>query len=377
MVTDGLIVNAMFLQPCQQGYFRWIAYSSTIFPQLCRRIEGDSLSQRIAFRHISNDRRAGHLNDRHLVFRQGARFIGANHRHRPHRLTSMQLSYKVVALQHPAHVQCQTQGYGHGKSFGNGHHDERDSHHEILQHHLGHLEIIRALPYSVVDKDVVYEEDDESSDSHHRANHRDEFSQFAQLDVQWRLDVRCFARLAGYPTNLRSVANRRDNSRSAPIHDLRAAQDHVMRICFLMRFITPVIIHANVLWADRLARQRRLVYQQTNGLDELSVSRNLISHFNHHQVAHHHVLSGNLSDAPIAPNLHQRLFIQRIENVEFPGSVAFKIKAYAGRKENGDKDTNGFYKVTFNESQRQRECGSHQKHLNDGVAILVQIQFPQ
>ena len=130
------------------------------------------------FRHLRNDRRASHLHDRHLVFRQGARFIGTDYRHRPHRFTSMQLPDKVVALQHPAHVQRQTQGYGHGKSFGYGHHNQRDSHHEVLQNHLGHLEIIRALPYSIVDKNVVNQEDDESSNSHYRPNHRDEFGQF-------------------------------------------------------------------------------------------------------------------------------------------------------------------------------------------------------
>ena len=54
----------------------------------------------------------------------------------------------------------------------------------------------------------------------------------------------------------------------------------------------------------------------------------------------------------IASNLHQRLFIQRIKNIEFLGCIPLKVKADAGCKEDGNKDTNGLYEILLNESQR-------------------------
>ena len=173
----------------------------------------------------------------------------------------MQLPHKIVTLQHSPHVQCQRQGHSHRKSFGNGHHDERDRHHEIAQHHLGHSEVVFGLPQRV-GQDVVTQKQDEGCYRHAHAYFTNQRGQPVELLVQGSLHTRGLCRCACHLSYLRTVAHCCHYSPAVSVHHQRRAQHHIFGIGFARlgmgsrrtARVWPVGIHH--LGGQHLTRQR-------------------------------------------------------------------------------------------------------------------------
>ena len=214
----------------QQGHFRRVA-NTLVAIQLCRRVDSHVPVQQFTAQTTVSDRSGGY---RHAVFRQGACLVGTNHRHSPHGLTSMQLSHQIVALQHAPHIQGQRQRDGHRQTLGDGHHNERDGHHEIAQHHLGHAQVVVGVP-EWVGQQIVTQEQHKGSNRHAHSYLADEGGQPVELLVERGLHASALRRCAGHLANLRGIAYRRHDSLAASAHHHRRAQQHVVRIGRLRR----------------------------------------------------------------------------------------------------------------------------------------------
>ena len=133
-----LIVYAVLVEPQQQGNLRGVANAlAALGVEVCRCVQRDGRAQQFVVGVVGL--KVGHL---HLVLRQRARLVGADHGHGAHRFARVQLAHEVVVLQHAAHVERQAQRHGHRHALGHGHDDKRYGHHEVLQHDLGHAQVV-------------------------------------------------------------------------------------------------------------------------------------------------------------------------------------------------------------------------------------------
>ena len=207
LIAQLLIVHPLLLQPAQQGLLRRIAHIVC-----CRGVQRNSFvevfhSPTLVFHYTS------HIAHRHAVLRQRARLVGTNHRHGTHRLRCLQLTHKVVRLQHSAHVQRQGQRDSHRKTLGDSHDNQRDSHHEVAQRNVQHTQIIVCMP-QLVGYDIVTEEYQETEHRQQTAYLADHLGQFVQLYVQRCLHTRQLSSLPCHMSYLRAVAYGRHHETS-------------------------------------------------------------------------------------------------------------------------------------------------------------------
>ena len=122
-----------------------------------------------------------HFDHRHLVLGQRTCFVCTNTGYGPHRFRCLQFAYQVVRLQHPSHVQCQSQRDSHRQALGHRHHDERHRHHEVTQHDFEHSQIVGGVKPQRVSQEVMAQKNDEAGGRYDCAHLTDELSQTAQL----------------------------------------------------------------------------------------------------------------------------------------------------------------------------------------------------
>ena len=83
-------------------------------------------------RHVHVEPGTDHAPHGHLVARQGAGLVRADHGHRAQRLHRGQPAHDGVAPRHALHAEGQRHGHDRRQAFGDGRGGERDDHHEHL-----------------------------------------------------------------------------------------------------------------------------------------------------------------------------------------------------------------------------------------------------
>ena len=138
-----------------------------------------------------------------------------------------------------------------------------------------------------------------------------------------------------------------------------------------MFFIDHMLRH------DRLTCERTLVTLQVGGLDQSRVGRNLIARLNNNDIAHNHVMTGNLCHIAVASHLHRLLLAEGCEGVKLTRGVHLKHEAHGCGYEDGEEYAQGLDKLAVYERQSQRHECRHDKNLYYRVVIFFNVEFPQ
>ena len=332
---------------------------------MSRSVKGKSLRQQV-LATIQN-LQVGNL---HTVLCQRACLISTYHCYSTHSLTGMQLSHKIIALQHTSHVEGKGKGYSHRQSFRHSHHDERKSHHEILQHHFCHLEIVIGVPQRI-NEYVVYEEYNKRGDRQRNAELTDYLCQPVELHGKRRLHICCLRTLASHLAYFGLIANRSDAVFSSAVHHHRAAKHLVYGVCTFVFF--AAISAPDSLFRYRFSRKRRLIHLQVDSFQQLSVSRNLVTCLYQYNIADHYFTAWNLYYMTVSSHLHRLFLADRGKHVELLGGILFKDETYCRGKEYCNKDTDCFYKVVFYKCQYQRNDSRNKQYLNYRVFVFLKI----
>ena len=140
--AQGLIIQPHFLQPYQQGPFGWVAHKFDLAVQmlhLSRGIDGAPQAKKVESGRILEGKplrpfivfsTEEDFFNRHLVFGEGARLVGANYRCAADGLCCHHFAHQVIIFPDLAHSKTQCDKDRHGQSFGNRNDDDRHCHHE-------------------------------------------------------------------------------------------------------------------------------------------------------------------------------------------------------------------------------------------------------
>ena len=279
----------------------------------------------------------------HLVLRQCTSLIRTNHGYCSHRLTSMELAHKVVGFQHTAHIESQREGYRHWQSLWHRHHDERDCHHEVVEHDLCHIEVVLATP-SRIGKNIMYEEDDEGCHRHHATHLGNYGSQLVKLHIERCLHRSLLGGFLRHLTYLCCIANGSHHKFATSVHHHRGAKDNVARI-------SSIATAFRIFLCDRFARECGFIDLQVGTNEQLTISRHLIAHLDEHHVAHHDVMARYLHHLTASTHLHRLLLAQCRQHIKLLGGITLEIKSHGSGQEHSDKDADGLHKIMFDKSE--------------------------
>ena len=292
--------------------------------------------------------------------------VGADDRDGAHRLAGVHLTHQVVGLEHAAHVQCQAEGDAHGQSFGHGHDNQCDGHHEVFQYDVGNVKPlvpVRHLVCLQVGVEVFRGEDDEGECRDGEACLSDEVGQFRKLDVQRSLFLALFGGLPRHFAYFGGVAHALYDHRAVPVgdggsphHAVRGIRGFLVEVGFVGR-----LVH------HQLSGQARFVDLQRDGFDELSVGRDFLAGVQDDDVADHDVLAGYFVDFAVSDDGDGRLLTHLVEQVELLVGVVLEVEADAGGQEDGEEDADGLGVLVFGDGDDEREDCRYQQDADDGV----------
>ena len=212
----------------------------------------------------------------------------------------------------------------------------------------------------IVEQHILDEEDGEGQSGGGEAYLADEVGQARQLDVQRGGFGGLLGALPGHFAYLRSVAHGVHAHRAVSVHHGGAAQHAVGGV-------GGVLVEVGLdggLADDGLARQVRFIDLQGDGLEQLSVGGHFFARLQHDDVAHNHILAGNLLHVSVADDLDFGLLVHLVQQVELLVGVVFKEESDArGQQDGGDDDD-------------QREESGHQQHFDHRVLEFLQVEFP-
>ena len=220
------VVISLSVEPQEERHFCGIADSlgACLRIKMSRGVQGECLGEEVVAAIQFPD-----IGNLHAVLGERPGLVGTYHGDGSHRLTGMQLSHEVVALEHPAHIEGEGKGDCHRKPFGNCHHYQCHRHHEIAEHYLCHAEIVVASPHAV-GNDIVDEEYQEGGNGDADAEFADELCQLVELHVEGCLHRCQFGTATCHLAYLRGVAHGSDSVCGAAVHHHSAAEQHVAGI---------------------------------------------------------------------------------------------------------------------------------------------------
>eukprot|EP00754_Rhynchopus_humris_P027162 Rhum_TRINITY_DN15065_c9_g4::Rhum_TRINITY_DN15065_c9_g4_i7::g.137337::m.137337 len=209
---------------------------------------------------------------RHLVHRQRARLVGADHTRRPERLHSLQVLHQHHDVLHPLRRQRQRHRHRRQQTLRHVRHNDTDREHDGVHRD------------SLVQRDV----DDQEHHSEHNRDRRDDLHEPVQLLPDRRV-VLHLLRLEHHhvvPAHHRLVARRHSHAPRLAERDVRALHHNVL---LAQRGQRRVLRHRRaLLHLERLAGQRRL-HDREPALraQHTHVARDLVSQLDVQHVARH------------------------------------------------------------------------------------------
>ena len=311
----------------------------------------------------------------HQILGQCTGLVGTNHCNGSHRLACMHLAHQVVGGEHTTHVQRQTECHAHRQAFGHSHHNQGNCHHKVLQSSLqGRQPITEGMERGeVIDQyHILYKENEKSQTRHGKANLSNQVGQFGQLDIQWGRFRILFGTLTCHFTDFRSIAHSLHTHGAMSVHHRCTAQNAVGSIRSLF---VKVGFHDSFRHY-RLTGQVRFVHLQGNGFQQFTVRRNLFAGFQHHDIAHHHVFTGNLLHMSVTNYFHQSFFVHCVQQVKLLTGIILKEETDTGSQQNGyyNADSLGIF-ILYNGNNQRKQSGN-QQYPHYGVLELLHIQFP-
>eukprot|EP00754_Rhynchopus_humris_P027154 Rhum_TRINITY_DN15065_c9_g4::Rhum_TRINITY_DN15065_c9_g4_i2::g.137287::m.137287 len=217
-------------------------------------------------------RRRPRVHHRHLVLRQRARLVGADHTRRPERLHSLQVLHQHHDVLHPLRRQRQRHRHRRQQTLRHVRHNDTDREHDGVHRD------------SLVQRDV----DDQEHHSEHNRDRRDDLHEPVQLLPDRRV-VLHLLRLEHHhvvPAHHRLVARRHSHAPRLAERDVRALHHNVL---LAQRGQRRVLRHRRaLLHLERLAGQRRL-HDREPALraQHTHVARDLVSQLDVQHVARH------------------------------------------------------------------------------------------
>ena len=107
-----------------------------------------------------------------------------------------------------------------------------------------------------------------------------------------------------------------------------------------------------------------------------AIGWHLVAHLYQHNIVYHYIAAGNLYHPPVSAHLYRLFLAQGCKDMKLLGSIPLEIEAHRCGQEYSHKDACRLHKVVLYESQDQRDQGCYKKDLDNGIAILIQIEFP-
>ena len=169
------------------------------------------------------------------------------------------------------------------------------------------------------------------------------------------------------------VAHGRDDQHAVAVRHGRAAQHGIRRIGR---------IGIEEGFVDRLvdlglARERRLVDLQRDGLDQFAVGRDGLAALDVDDVAHDHIAARNLAHRPAAHHLDRDVVVDLIQAPEAPLRVPLEPESDARGEDDGADDAHRLGEIAVDESDGKRQHGRDEQNLDDRIAELLQEEFPR
>jgi hypothetical protein len=221
-----------------------------------------------ADRHVQPG--ADHSLHRHLVARQRAGLVGADHRHRTQRFHGRQAAHDRLAFRHALHAQRQRDGHDRRQPFGNGRGGERDHH----QEHVGRR--MAAQQHA----------EDEGQRTQPQDRCREHAAEAVDLAQQRR---RAGGHVGQHRIDAADLGGRAGGHHQAgglAVADQRAGIGHAAAVA--QRRIggdrVAVLVHRH-----RFAGERRFIDAQVLHLQQPQVGRHAVARSQQHQIAGHQV----------------------------------------------------------------------------------------
>ena len=336
------------MEPQQQGALGGVAHHArltVVEVEESRGVDGDALCDELsvgAFEvngGVVGEGEEARFVDTHLILRERARLVGANHGGCAHRFAGMHLAHEALGFQHAPHAHGERERDAHGQALGHGDDNQRHGNHHRLQH-LGEerqpLEAAGGIHiYKIKEHATRHDEC-----GHGVAHLRDNGAESVELVVERRFYRVVDLRRHEYAPVFRLVAHGGDAHHAVPVHHRRAAQGMVGGV----GGIFVKIFFAHGLFHQRLACECGFVDLQGNGFDEFAVGGDFVARIEDYDVAHHDVALRHFRDGAVlaAHHLHGVFVAHLVENVERPVGADLKPEGDARGEDNGEEDAGGF-----------------------------------
>ena len=220
----------------------------------------------------------------HLVLRERAGLVGADHGDGTECLDRGELAGDGVAMGHALHAERERDGEDGGQAFGDGRDREADRGEE-----------------EVCEREVVQAEADPEHEHRERDDdHRQDLAELPHLPRERGLQGLHLGDHAVDAAELGIGAGGDDHAGAAPGGDQRAGVGHAEAVADAG--VRGDRVGVLVRW-HRLAGQRRLLDAQVDGLDQAQVGRYAVARAQAHDVARHQVVGLDLGPLTVAPGM--------------------------------------------------------------------------
>ena len=158
-----------------------------------------------------------------------------------------------------------------------------------------------------------------------------------QLDLQRRINVVIYLRAFIYFAVSGRIADFLHFHHSMSIDHRRPAHHHVRGIgCIRIKLRLVGCLPDN-----RLACQRRFVYLQRYGFEQMPVRRDFLARPQDYDIAYYDILARHFLDMSVANDLHQNIVVHRIQYFKCFIGFHLEYEAYAACQQYGEQDTYG------------------------------------
>ena len=287
-----------------------------------------------------------HRRHRHLVARQGAGLVGADHRYRTQGLDGGQAAHHGIATRHRVHADRERDGQHSRQPFGNRGHRQPDHHHEHDR------------------KLVVRHESAERQQEGcaHEDKGRQPSGENVHLLDQGRGQGLDAGNEAADAPDFGCRARGDHHSHALAAGDKRAAERHA---CAIAQRGADIDRPGVLLDRDRFAREDGLLYLETMRPQQAQVGRNLFARLHENDVAGHQVAAVDGVAFPAAQ--HCRARSEHLPNgLHGLLGLAFLDKADDGIGHHHGQDHQRIGEVT----QQQRDPGGCEQHVDQDVVKL-------
>ena len=255
----------------------------------------------------------------------------------------MQLTHKIILLQHTPHAERKTHRNAHRKALRNSHNNQSHSNHNRRQNELSYLD-----KACTIRKSAACCEENQTTD-HNQGSKNKTCDRYPPAELTKLLIQRCFL-AAALLSNRNALALFCIHSDSAnliysiALNDSRTAKKEIRNICSIR---IEISLHSSLvcIW---FSCEIRLINSKRRRLKKITVSRNLITAFKLYDITHDHILLQNIHKMSrtklclFPESLDWTRILHLIEDIELSVSLKFENETDSRRKKKSYEDTGRF-----------------------------------